>query len=372
VPGSVLFTVPKKTDIDRVACKEPEINMFMQRCVGDHIRSKLRRRGINLNDQSINADLAKNALRTNSATIDLSSASDTITKQLVITLLPFEWYSLLDDLRSHSVEMPYGKGSHDLEMFSSMGNGFTFELESLIFWALTRSVCYFSGIKGKVSVYGDDIICPTAVAPRLARIFNYFGFTVNMKKSAWTGGFRESCGEHYLLGRNITPFYLREAVRSYRPLIRILNKLVQWDGRPFDNHLVVTNHWIARFHQKWSEQVPSRFRGGKDVESSDSLFTYDRPRSKIGYITLSVPICETLQLKRWLTQRHSTKHEARPNVVNLQHMAFPHLRDLALKPIKPVVERDNLAVYGSKPVPNLDWVNHSYSDCTTFSLYQMM
>jgi hypothetical protein len=30
VSGNVLFTVPKKTDIDRVACKEPDINMFIQ------------------------------------------------------------------------------------------------------------------------------------------------------------------------------------------------------------------------------------------------------------------------------------------------------------------------------------------------------
>jgi len=48
--NSVLFTVPKKSDIDRVACKEPEVNMLLQRAVGLFIRKRLRKVGIDLND----------------------------------------------------------------------------------------------------------------------------------------------------------------------------------------------------------------------------------------------------------------------------------------------------------------------------------
>jgi len=52
VDSSVMFTVPKNSDIDRVACKEPEINMFLQRAVGNFFRQSLLKRGrINLSDQ---------------------------------------------------------------------------------------------------------------------------------------------------------------------------------------------------------------------------------------------------------------------------------------------------------------------------------
>lgn len=59
VEGNVLFTVPKTTLIDRVACKEPDMNMFMQKGVGNFIRKRLKRARIDLNDQSINQRLSR-------------------------------------------------------------------------------------------------------------------------------------------------------------------------------------------------------------------------------------------------------------------------------------------------------------------------
>lgn len=101
VKGNILFTVPKTTVIDRVACKEPDWNVFCQKAVGDYIRKRLLRKAkINLNDQSINRELAREGSITRKlATIDLSSASDSLTSVLVWLLLPREWYNLLDALR---------------------------------------------------------------------------------------------------------------------------------------------------------------------------------------------------------------------------------------------------------------------------------
>jgi len=79
VPGNMMFTVPKKTEIDRVACKEPDINMWLQKGVGSFIRAQLKRTGINLNDQSKNSSLARlGSLSGDLATLDLSSASDSV------------------------------------------------------------------------------------------------------------------------------------------------------------------------------------------------------------------------------------------------------------------------------------------------------
>jgi hypothetical protein len=275
--SSVLFTVPKSSHIDRVAAKEPEINMYLQRCAGSFIRSRLKRRaGIDLNDQTRNQLLAKNALRQDLATIDLSSASDSISRQLVIELLPFDWWSVLDDIRVHSTIVD-GE-VHTLEMFSSMGNGFTFELESLLFYALTRAICWCSRVKGTISVYGDDIIAPSKIGPRLARVFHWFGFRVNAKKSNWTGKFRESCGRHFYGQLEVTPFYVREPVRKMSEVIRLLNRLLYWDGREFG---FFVSEVAMRFHTKWRQIVPQNLWGGQDPDRIDSLVTGHPPRSRL-------------------------------------------------------------------------------------------
>jgi len=293
---SSLFTVPKSSDIDRVACKEPEVNMFLQRSVGNHIRRNLKRIGIDLNDQSRNRDLARQAVKKQLATIDLSSASDSISRQLIIELLPFEWWSLLDDLR---VKETLVDGQiHELEMFSSMGNGFTFELESLLFYAITRAVCWQSSIKGTISVYGDDIIAPNGVTPRLKRIFFFFGFLMNSEKSAWTGVFRESCGGHYHNSVDITPFYVREPIRKKSDLIRLLNQVLEWDGRGYGFFITDT---FARFHKKYSALIPLHLHGGQLIESIDSLVTGDKPCKRIAHRKREVKMVNTLTLLWWLT-----------------------------------------------------------------------
>jgi len=274
--SSELFTVPKSSDIDRAACKEPEVNLYLQRCVGGHIRKRLRKFGINLNDQTVNQRLARDALEMGLATIDLSAASDSITKQLVFKLLPFEWWSLLDDLRVHYVQID--DTIVETEMFSSMGNGFTFELESLIFWALTRAIAWASNVKGTISVFGDDIIAPAKLGPRIKRTFAYFGFKVNAKKSHWSGYFRESCGKHYFRGLDVTPFYIREPVRTKTDVIRLLNRLLDWDGRGWGFFLTEE---IALFHKKWSKVIPQNLYGGSCTEDISSLVTGDMPRRRL-------------------------------------------------------------------------------------------
>ena len=227
VPGNVMFTVPKKTDIDRCACKEPDINMWLQKGVGAFIRRRLRATGINLNDQSINRSLArKGSFDGSLATLDLSSASDSVTRELVALLLPVNWFTILDSIRSRVTNI--NGEEHRNEMFSSMGNGFTFELESLLFYALARTTAYFRGISGVISVYGDDIIAPTPLYHDLVWVLKYFGFSVNSDKSWHEGPFRESCGGHYHSGFDITPFYIKAPIRTLPELIDVANKLRHW------------------------------------------------------------------------------------------------------------------------------------------------
>lgn len=282
VRGNVLFTVPKTSEIDRVACKEPDINMFMQKGIGNYFRSSLRRRGINLNDQSINRALAEEGSRTGRlATLDLSSASDSVTTELVRQLLPDAWFSLLTMCRS-PVTVIDGEEHHNW-MFSSMGNGFTFELESLLFYVLLRATAYFRGVSGIISVYGDDLIMPTELADYASWVLGWFGFQVNPDKSFTSGPFRESCGGHYWNGLEITPFYLREPIDSLPHLIHMANSLRKWGDLQIGSERLcsVIDPEIESIWRWLSSFIPKDLWGGEDLSFPYQLVSRDRPHARL-------------------------------------------------------------------------------------------
>lgn len=275
VPGNVMFTVPKNAEIDRVACKEPDVNMFMQRGLGIAIRQRLRTRGIDLLDQTRNQRLArKGSIDGSLSTLDLSSASDSLTVECVRLLLPMCWFTLLDALRCQVTIIDGAE--HRNQMFASMGNGFTFELESLVFFTLVRATCYFRGVSGIVSVYGDDIICPTEVADYVVWVLKFFGFKTNVEKSFTTGPIRESCGGHYRLGYDITPFYLRAPLENVVDVIHAANQLRRWATIDTGNGVpsgildpCVEDIWL------WLvSYVPKCFWGGSDTSFKYQLVAH--------------------------------------------------------------------------------------------------
>jgi hypothetical protein len=220
--GKLTF-VPKNAKTDRSIVVEPLVNTFLQKGIGSYIRGRLRVAGCDLNDQSHNQKLARTGSLTGDfATIDLSSASDTISREVVAAVLPPEWWELLDNTRTPYVRLPNGKVIY-LEKFSSMGNGFTFELESLIFYAIAKVVCPRSSI---VSVYGDDIIVPTASYPSVVAALEMFGFRVNPSKSFASGPFRESCGKDFFSGIDVRPCYVKGRL-SVKELFRLHNFFVR-------------------------------------------------------------------------------------------------------------------------------------------------
>ncbi|UUW21426.1 MAG: RNA replicase beta chain, partial [Sanya fiers-like virus 54] len=222
VRGNRCVMVPKSASTHRTIAAEPTGNSFLQSGVGRYFRARLKLFGVDLDDQTINQCLAKIAVAFNLATIDLSMASDTLCRALVDLLLPPRWVAFLNDLRS-----PYsffqGKWVR-LEKFSSMGNGFTFELETMIFWALCSEICG----NELTYCYGDDIIVPCSKAEEVILALRFFGFTPNKDKSFVSGRFRESCGKHYLDGIEVTPVYQKKKVGDLFEMIRFHNRLLRW------------------------------------------------------------------------------------------------------------------------------------------------
>lgn len=222
VRANRMVMVPKTSKTDRPISAEPTLNSFIQQGIGRYIRSRLMKFGVDLDDQTINKDLARRAYFDGLATIDLTSASDTLCIGLVKLLLPEPWFELLDATRSHFTQ--YKGKTYLNSKFSSMGNAFTFELESLIFYALTSASCDAN----VTSVYGDDIIIKDSDYPSVVKTLEWAGFVINKDKSYRTGSdFFESCGGQYFRGEDVTPPFQKDVCRYPHEFIALHNRLVR-------------------------------------------------------------------------------------------------------------------------------------------------
>lgn len=310
VSGNILFTVPKNAEIDRVACKEPDLNIFLQKALGNQIRRCLKRVGIDLNDQSRNQEFARIGAADGSLlTLDLSAASDSVTYELVKGLMPDNWFFYLDAFRSPNT-LVEGE-NHVNEMFSSMGNGFTFELESLLFYAITRATAYFAGVKGSISVYGDDIIAPVEIGNDLVSALAFYGFKSNLDKSFLEGPFRESCGAHWHGEVNVTPFYIRRPFLRVSDLILTLNQLASWASRV----LGVVDPRYEDIHAKYREYVPEDLWGGDDLTSRSSLVTGHSARKELVWPVETIQHSHVGGLLYWLFTALPRTHDGFVNLL---------------------------------------------------------
>lgn len=234
VQGSVLGFVPKNEDVMRTIATEPSGNMVLQLAAGSYLEGALRGIGLDIRSQEPkNKALARRGSIDGSlATIDLKSASDLIGIDLVRLLMPKEWADLLVDLRSAAIKLSDGKYA-ELNMISTMGNGFTFPLMTLIICSLLYAVqCNDQArplwIDWEVNaVFGDDIIIRTQYAEEMMSVLTQAGFIVNYDKSFIRGPFRESCGGDYWEGVDITPFYVKSLANDADVYVAI-NQLTLW------------------------------------------------------------------------------------------------------------------------------------------------
>lgn len=251
VRGSRFLTVAKSAKTDRCIAAEPTGNGFLQQGVHSYMRRRLKRFGVDLDDQSINQQRAADAVNCGLSTLDLSAASDTISRELVFHLLPLDWALFLDALRSPETKV---KGEWiRTEKFASMGNAFCFELETLIFWALASSASELLGSVGSVTVYGDDIIVDRKAYDLVVEILQVCGFTVNEKKSFKDGYFFESCGKHYHKGLEVTPVYQKEVVATPSEVIRAHNRLIRFGtfnfSKPLGSEVKKATQLLAKSYQ---------------------------------------------------------------------------------------------------------------------------
>lgn len=263
VLGSKMTTVPKNEDSVRTIEIQPSGNMVMQLAAGRYIEGALKSIGLDIrNQQPLNKALAKQgSVDGTLCTIDLSSASDLISVDLIRTLWPNDWFTLLSDLRTEFIAVPTTDYEIALSvddcafsitqprewiqqmMLSGMGNGFTFPVMTLTLLALVMANRYAAINIRKTyvdwsctAVFGDDIIVPTHEYLGLTDLLERAGLIINHKKSFSKGWFRESCGGDYLKGVDITPIYVR-SLSTDNEIYTEINKLQGWMAKHNIYHL---------------------------------------------------------------------------------------------------------------------------------------
>lgn len=246
-----LSFVPKTAKTDRSIAVEPLMNSFLQKGIDLVLRSKLLRVGYDLSDQGRNQYLAKvGSVDSSYATMDLSSASDSISVELARYLLPPAWFSLLNCARSPCYELGATKVAY--EKFCSMGNGFCFPLETLIFAAAARAVMHERQDADRTHcVYGDDIVIPSDCFDNLKRLLGVIGFKVNSRKSFKTGPFRESCGADWYKGQDVRPVYVDYHLGATSSIMIFHNSTLRGN---------LTTAFFLNVRQYLRNQVAERYR----------------------------------------------------------------------------------------------------------------
>lgn len=236
--SNTLTFVRKNRDTSRSICTEPSLNMFFQLGLGEILRARLKSFfGIDLQvQQERNRHLAcRGSLDDSMATLDLESASDSVSLRMCAEMLPAWFNDLLVSLRCPSTVV---RGREiELHMVSTMGNGYTFALQTMLFCCVVRAAADIEGVwLGKPGtdgsnwgVYGDDIIVPSKLARRVCRLLDLLGFTVNSSKSFFEGPFRESCGGDYFLGHPVRGVYINSLLTPQARYVAI-NQLVEWSA----------------------------------------------------------------------------------------------------------------------------------------------
>jgi len=286
VYGGVFGSVPKSFDTERSIETQPALEMWAQKGIAaimeQFVRSKY---GVNLSTQpEVNKELARRgSIDDSNVTIDLREASNRLSLDLIKACLAGT--SVLDRIltaRVSNTMLPWGQRI-DLHMCSTMGNGFTFILETAVFLAVVEAALAAHNLsmqrcpaldistpsariekwvgtangydrathwdKTLVNsnladaqvdlsqvglpnwgVFGDDIIVPKRVCDTLEFYLKVVGAEVNSEKSFKSGPFRESCGGDFYNGVNVRAVYCR-TLRLPQDKISLINRLNDWTSR---------------------------------------------------------------------------------------------------------------------------------------------
>lgn len=294
-PITTLVAVPKDSRGPRIISKEPNTLMLFQQGIWKNLEQLLRLRApeIRFRDQLSHRTLLYD--RENSS-IDLSDASDYVSRRLVWQLFPQEWREFLFAFRSAFIDSAGVR--YPLRAFAPMGSALCFPIEAIVHWAAVKAAQLDlpKEYRKEFSVYGDDIIVHSVVAGSVLTALRSLGLNPNDRKCFINRAFRESCGLDLFLSEerqfDVTPAYVRSPLSGHSNIQALLQlALVQ-------NHLYEYGHkesadFLHRYIMRYCPGLPRtamRLIGGFSIltETGHSRARFNRnyQRSEIRTLLL--------------------------------------------------------------------------------------
>lgn len=230
-----MTNVPKSYKIDRGIVPTTVIGTLFTGAIGRYIREKCKMIFDIRKLQTKHRIWAKRYSETKKyVTADLSNASNSFPAWIINALVPRDWYHALSELRIPNYS--YKDQTYFGMSYMMMGIGYTFDLETLLFYAIVKAVEELLELPSRrISVYGDDLIYHRDLHRHLVYVLDKLGFTINEDKTFVWEPFRESCGGDYYRGIDVRPFQpegqYKELRRSqYVPLVykTINGLLARW------------------------------------------------------------------------------------------------------------------------------------------------
>lgn len=213
--------VPKDSRGPRLICVHPAEAIWIQLGQADVLcqaieSSPLTKGRISFSDQTVNGKLALSSSSDGAfCTLDLKEASDRIDSVLVKAIFGQYQYDILSCSRATEYITTNGKRM-TMNKWAPMGNGLTFPVQSLLFFAIVvAGISRRYGVHcNDVYVFGDDIIFPTRYLDGAISALVRCGLVPNMTKTFHKGLFRESCGVEAYDGFIVTPVRVKKGVNN--------------------------------------------------------------------------------------------------------------------------------------------------------------
>lgn len=228
--------VPKKFDSLRGITLNTLIGTFISGAIGNVMAKRLKDYGLNIKKlqekHGVYARIFSNT-RTH-ATADLSLASQSITKQHIDCLFSVDWADAMEEGRIKLINL--AGDVHRTPTYAGMGIGFTFPLQTILFYSLLEAIRTLTKTQGFVSVYGDDLVYPRRIHRYVSAILPRLNFILNEDKTYVEENFRESCGSDFYRGVDVRPFSYEGRYREHSRtshaafLYTVMNGLLtRWD-----------------------------------------------------------------------------------------------------------------------------------------------
>lgn len=305
---SKIVCVPKSYKSARVIAEESAVNAFIGQSVNKFIWGKTNvSEYYDPSTQAPNrADAIYGSLDGHIATIDSSSASDSVSKELLRLVMPPRVYNLI--MEAASTHALVGNKSVKLYIALTSGTGLTFTTETIVFIIIVRvAYSWYTTYTGEellpFHVFGDDITIDARVYDLVVEIMTECGFVVNLEKSYSSGTlYRESCGVEAYHGYHWdATYYPRSGVVGSTPA----ETVARWTE--LQRKLYYPSPSAARFMEMCTKLVAPWMTISKagtnctDLWGSRELTPYVKYSPYAEIVEVETPITrETIRYFRWL------------------------------------------------------------------------